>query len=144
MRQGFRPATINVLAHSLVPRIRCRTPEPEEGRARSFFRGSRPDGPVTAPVCEAGGAPVPVGVAGPGTAAPGEEPLAAAEEDQWRPVPGHLAVDRGADDDQVITAVGQPDGPAIQLLVRGQDARADVPGPGEYAEPGRAALQAPG
>ena len=69
---------------------------------------------------------------------------AASEEDQWRPVPGHLTVDRGADDDQVITAVGQPDGPAIQLLVRGQDARADVPGPGEYAEPGRAALQAPG
>jgi hypothetical protein len=54
---------------------------------------------------------------------------AGAEEDQWRPVPGHLTVDRGADDNQVITAVGLPD--------------AEVPGSGEYAEPGRAALRAP-
>jgi len=179
MRQGFRPATMNVFAHSVArpgrraaqgtgdqhscPLIWFRASAAERPSPRRGELGrSSGDRGRTGPqrlLCEAGRpryrwewpgrGPLPRGRAA------GRCPAltlikgsllrrAASEEDQWRPVPGHLTVDRGADDDQVITAVGQPDGPAIQLLVRGQDARADVPGPGEYAEPGRAALQAPG
>jgi hypothetical protein len=38
---------------------------------------------------------------------------AAAEEDRWRPIPGHLTVDHGADDDLVITgSSGTPKYPA--------------------------------
>ena len=132
MRQGFRPATINVFAHS-VARSSGSVHPLQNARARggasSAVLPGIAAGRARSTSCEAGGAPVPVGVAGPGNRCPpGKSRRAAAEEDQWRPVPGHLTVDRGADDDQVITAVGLPD--------------AEVPGPGECAEPGRGAPQA--
>jgi len=58
----------------MVPRIRCSTPEPEEGRARSFFRGSRPDGARSGPCVRQAGPRCRWEWPGRGPLPPGEEP----------------------------------------------------------------------
>jgi hypothetical protein len=179
MRQGFWPATINVFAQVVARRgsatqgtgdqhscpliwfraSAAERPSPGRGELGRSSGDRGQTGPQHLLLRQAGPRHR-LGVAGPGTAAPGKsrwtaprpQPclscasqlgagrehgdgreasrgpgevgvagrgqrgvVAAAEEDQRRPAPGHPAVDRGADDDQVITAVGLPEGPANQL-----------------------------
>ena len=136
MRQGFWPATMNVFAHRAARPGGRATQEQE---IRTAVRSSGSAHPLQNARARGGASSVVLPGIAAGRARSGSCVRQAGPRYRWEwPGRGPLPQGRAADRRGMPGAepTGQP------LLVRGQDAHAEVPGPGDYAEPGRAALQA--
>ena len=136
MRQGFWPATMNMFAHRAA-RPGGRATQGQE--IRTAARSSGPAHPLQNARARGGASSVVLPGIAAGRARSGSCVRQAGPRCRWE-WPGRGPLPQGRAADRRGMPGGEP--PGQPLLVRGRDAHAEVPGPGEYAEPGRAALQA--